>query len=502
MFVSRLCRVQTLRMLPSSSLLHSFCSSSPLFSRTLPSEPPKSFNGHLEISIYSHFVQGSLRNYASGRKNGKGGQKDGEDPFGNEKTRRSNNIKGEGSSVNDPWDFSGEGDSFSGLNEGKWDEFGSGEGDSNVDWNSIEPDEKFDPDSQGKGEQWEGFGDTGSIPFDGKVDGFGQDDWKGNQDGETGKEISWGEDTTTDWSTESPIDPPLGSGSSTEEGQGFESKKGGTDEWATVEGYQDWSIEEGVGAHEGVVGEDGVQGEIESDQAWGLQVKATEQATIEAESEMEKEEKQLKAVLEGPDRAFGDLIAASGITEVQIESLIAMKDLEGIEGLPPLKELEDARLERMERKSRRGEIERKRQEEIAASRVRQVDEKGRAYGTGRRKCSVARVWIQPGDGRFIVNDKSFDVYFPQLAHRADLLSPFVETKTLGLWDIVSTVKGGGVSGQVGAIRLGISRALQNWEPGLRSYLRSAGLLTRDPRMVERKKPGKAKARKSFQWVKR
>jgi small subunit ribosomal protein S9 len=80
--------------------------------------------------------------------------------------------------------------------------------------------------------------------------------------------------------------------------------------------------------------------------------------------------------------------------------------------------------------------------------VRQVDDKGRAYGTGRRKCSIARVWVQPGDGKFIVNDKQFDVYFPMLDHRAALLRPFSETKTLGLWDVTCTVKGGGVSGEL------------------------------------------------------
>ncbi|KAH9716130.1 30S ribosomal protein S9 [Citrus sinensis] len=146
----------------------------------------------------------------------------------------------------------------------------------------------------------------------------------------------------------------------------------------------------------------------------------------------------------GPSRAFGDLIAAS----------------------------EEMRYEKNTRKSTRAEIERQKQEEVAKARVRQVDEKGRAYGTGRRKCSIARVWIQPGDGKFIVNDKEFDVYFPMLDHRAALLRPFSETKTLGLWDVDCTVKGGGVSGQVGAIRLGISRALQNWEPDLRPALRS------------------------------
>ncbi|CAJ2672492.1 unnamed protein product [Trifolium pratense] len=217
---------------------------------------------------------------------------------------------------------------------------------------------------------------------------------------------------------------------------------------------------------------------------------------------LEKEVKDLTAILEGPKRAFGDLITASGITEEMLESLIALKDFEGIEGLPPLSDIENIRYEKNTKKSTRAEIERLKQEEAAKARVKQVDDKGRAYGTGRRKCSIARVWVQPGDGKFMVNDKEFDVYFPMLDHRATLLRPFSETKTLGLWDVLCTVKGGGVSGQVGAIRLGISRALQNWEPNLRPALRSAGFLTRDSRVVERKKPGKAKARKSFQWVKR
>ncbi|XVE75759.1 hypothetical protein DITRI_Ditri12bG0118500 [Diplodiscus trichospermus] len=223
---------------------------------------------------------------------------------------------------------------------------------------------------------------------------------------------------------------------------------------------------------------------------------------VEEQKKLEEEEKQLTAVLKGPNRAFGDLIAASGITDAMLDSLIALKDLEGVEGLPPLSVIEDMRYEKNTRKSTRAEIERQKLEEMAKARVRQVDDKGRAYGTGRRKCSIARVWVQPGDGKFIINDKQFDVYFPMLDHRAALLRPFSETKTLGLWDINCTVKGGGVSGQVGAIQLGISRALQNFEPELRPPLRAAGFLTRDPRVVERKKPGKAKARKSFQWVKR
>ncbi|KAL8557232.1 hypothetical protein ACS0TY_004611 [Phlomoides rotata] len=222
----------------------------------------------------------------------------------------------------------------------------------------------------------------------------------------------------------------------------------------------------------------------------------------EQDIELEAEEKDLTEVLKGPDRAFGDLIASSGITDEMLDSLIALKDFEGIQGLPPLSEIEETRYEKNTKKSGRAEIERLKQEEAAKARVRKVDEKGRAYGTGRRKCSIARVWLQPGGGNFLVNDKEFDVYFPMLDHRAALLRPFSETKTLGMWDVNCTVKGGGTTGQVGAIRLGISRALQNWEPGFRPPLKEAGFLTRDPRVVERKKPGKAKARKSFQWVKR
>nr|GFC26867.1 28S ribosomal protein S9, mitochondrial [Tanacetum cinerariifolium] len=93
---------------------------------------------------------------------------------------------------------------------------------------------------------------------------------------------------------------------------------------------------------------------------------------------------------------------------------------------------------------------------------KQVDSQGRAYGTGKRKCSIARVWIEPGEGKFLINDNQFDVYFPMLDQRAALLRPLTETKTLGLLDVNCTVKGGGVSGQIGAIRLGMSRALQNW----------------------------------------
>ncbi|KAF8668985.1 hypothetical protein HU200_052197 [Digitaria exilis] len=250
-----------------------------------------------------------------------------------------------------------------------------------------------------------------------------------------------------------------------------------------------------------VLGEgiDGIQGE-----GGGLdELDAGEDAEAELKRQQNKErEEELMKILKGPNRAFGDLIASSNITEGMIDSLILLKDVRDVPGLPPLSEIEDEAIEKLNATSSRAEVERQKQEEIAKARVRQVDEKGRAYGTGKRKCSIARVWIEPGDGKFFVNEKEFDAYFPILDHRAELLRPFTVTKTLGLWDVTCTVKGGGVSGQVGAIRLGISRALQNWEPGLRPYLKAAGYMTRDSRVVERKKPGKAKARKSFQWVKR
>lgn len=150
----------------------------------------------------------------------------------------------------------------------------------------------------------------------------------------------------------------------------------------------------------------------------------------------------------GPNRAFGDLIAASGITDDMIDSLILLKDVSGVKGLPPLTEIEDKAIARLNETSTRVEIERKKQEEVAKARVRVVDEKGRAYGTGRRKCSIARVWIQPGDGKFIVNEKQFDAYFSILDHRVQLLQPFTVTKTLGLWDVNCTVQGGGVSGKL------------------------------------------------------
>ncbi|KAG6614930.1 30S ribosomal protein S9 [Phytophthora cinnamomi] len=139
-------------------------------------------------------------------------------------------------------------------------------------------------------------------------------------------------------------------------------------------------------------------------------------------------------------------------------------------------------------------------------RTRKLDEKGRAYGTGRRKTSTARVWVkpapQPFTGRIKVNKKDLVDYFVRDTHREDVLKPFSVVEQIGGFDVYCTVKGGGMTGQAGAVRHGIARALQNFDPEMRPALKKAGLLTRDPRMVERKKAGQAKARKKFQWVKR
>jgi small subunit ribosomal protein S9 len=132
----------------------------------------------------------------------------------------------------------------------------------------------------------------------------------------------------------------------------------------------------------------------------------------------------------------------------------------------------------------------------------QIDELGRAYATGKRKNAVARVWIKPGGGRIDVNGRESPVYFARPVLRMLINQPLVATNRLGQFDVWCTVKGGGLSGQAGAVRHGISQALTRYEPGLRPVLKGQGFLTRDSRVVERKKYGKAKARRSFQFSKR
>ncbi|WP_061934560.1 30S ribosomal protein S9 [Aureimonas sp. AU22] len=134
--------------------------------------------------------------------------------------------------------------------------------------------------------------------------------------------------------------------------------------------------------------------------------------------------------------------------------------------------------------------------------VQKLDAHGRAYATGKRKDAVARVWVKPGSGKITVNDKNYVDYFARPVLQMVLQQPIVAASRDGQFDIVVTVAGGGLSGQAGAVRHGISRALTYYEPGLRSVLKKGGFLTRDSRTVERKKYGRAKARRSFQFSKR
>ena len=131
-----------------------------------------------------------------------------------------------------------------------------------------------------------------------------------------------------------------------------------------------------------------------------------------------------------------------------------------------------------------------------------LDELGRAYGTGRRKESVARVWIRPGSGKIEINGRNSEQYFPRMAQRIHAVSPLKQVGLDERLDVYATVKGGGVSGQAGALRHGLARALRNYDPGLKGTLRRAGMLTRDSRAVERKKYGRHKARRSTQFSKR
>ena len=134
--------------------------------------------------------------------------------------------------------------------------------------------------------------------------------------------------------------------------------------------------------------------------------------------------------------------------------------------------------------------------------VKKVDKQGRAYATGKRKDAVARVWIKPGSGKITVNARDVETYFARPVLRMLIQQPIVAAARQDQYDVVCTVAGGGLSGQAGAVRHGISKALTNFEPDLRGVLKKGGFLTRDSRVVERKKYGKAKARRSFQFSKR
>ena len=141
-------------------------------------------------------------------------------------------------------------------------------------------------------------------------------------------------------------------------------------------------------------------------------------------------------------------------------------------------------------------------EPAAPVHVQKLDKDGRAYATGKRKDAIARVWIKPGTGKIIINDKEYDQYFARPVLQLILQHPIVASNRAGQYDVIATVAGGGLSGQAGAVRHGISKALTYYEPALRAVLKKGGFLTRDSRTVERKKYGRAKARRSFQFSKR
>jgi small subunit ribosomal protein S9 len=141
-------------------------------------------------------------------------------------------------------------------------------------------------------------------------------------------------------------------------------------------------------------------------------------------------------------------------------------------------------------------------QEAAPLREQQLDKHGRAYATGRRKDAIARVWLKPGSGKITINGREQEVYFARPTLRLVINQPFGVAGREGQYDVVATVVGGGLSGQAGAVKHGIAQALTRFEPALRSVVKQAGFLTRDPRVVERKKYGRAKARRSFQFSKR
>ena len=167
----------------------------------------------------------------------------------------------------------------------------------------------------------------------------------------------------------------------------------------------------------------------------------------------------------------------------------------------PIKDLKDLK-EAVTAEEPKAEAKKPVQEEGPKERVPQIDKLGRSYATGRRKDAVARVWIKPGKGAVTVNGRDQAIYFARQTQRLVLNQPFLIANRVGQFDVIATVKGGGLSGQAGAVRHAISRALENYDPALRPALKKAGMLTRDARTVERKKVGLHKARRSKQWAKR
>ncbi len=177
---------------------------------------------------------------------------------------------------------------------------------------------------------------------------------------------------------------------------------------------------------------------------------------------------------------------------------MASKDKKTVTSLEDIKQVADAAAP-----AEAGNVTSINTQAAAPKREQKRDSQGRAYGTGRRKDATARVWVKPGRGQITVNGKSQNDYFARHTHRLVINQPFLVGKCVNQFDVICTVTGGGLSGQAGAVRHGISRALNNYDPETyRSVLKKAGFLTRDSRVVERKKVGLHKARRSKQWAKR
>ncbi|KAK9830502.1 hypothetical protein WJX72_012108 [[Myrmecia] bisecta] len=217
------------------------------------------------------------------------------------------------------------------------------------------------------------------------------------------------------------------------------------------------------------------------------------QGDVQAATEEERAAEELQ-------QAWAEMLDAGELDKVEALMARIFPGGEGVD-LPPLEDLL-AYDPKEEEKAQRRAREQALQEQVTSSRVITRDEFGRAYATGKRKCSIARVWVKHGKGSILINGAPLDMYFPNITNRADVLAPFEATNTLGVFDVRAAVHGGGTTGQAQAVRHGISKALQLYDPVLRPPLKAGGLLERDSRVVERKKPGKKKARKSFQWVKR
>lgn len=392
-----------------------------------------------------------LRSFSAGRDGGDGDRGDGFDPFGKAPLFGGAEKRTNGGDDNEEPRLFGEGGLF-GQSRRPSDDQQEDETEEPPPWTHIGVDEK---------------GYDAAPEYEAREGGYGEQAWS---------------------STAEPgYSESMGAGFTPGEPVGREGFEGGTQEWKG-DAEQGWFQQEDTAKQlPAYIGEWGPDGRLIR--------KAKPQPLFQEHSEAYSP----TAGDAVTDAAFGDLIKKSGFTDDDIANLMA-GFYEPV-GLPHLDDYKFVDIE-AERKKQRREMELAKMAEMAKRWVKKVDEHGFAHGVGRRKASRARVWIREGEGRIVVNRLHHDMYFTFIHNRVEYMEPFVVTDTLGMFDTFVLVRGGGVSGQASAIRHGLSRALMWYDPSLRAPLKKAGMLRRDDRVVERKKPGKAKARKSFQWVKR